>query len=379
MSITDTQEALDLLKQDRTDEAIAVLERQVAYLPAHVVAHVMLARAYEVKKEWGKALEAWENARFLVPNSPIVRKGKQRVVSKLAVEEPSVPVMHPEASSEAAEEGAVPVPAAEPAEASAPLQPQPEAEDVVPDAETAEDAPPIDVEEVDVDEAPVRDETSRGRRETIRLGAGQVAYVKPDSMEIKLSTPVSKDRPAADEASDTEEAESVEADTENDAPEVASEAPAADTTPEEGPSTQVFSWEGLPPEESAEAADEQGVDEPTTGAAAAEEEKADGEAADDEEPVPRGPKTGDLDRLIRDLESARIEPDPDLDDIPPPDLDDDIEDLVSETLARIYTAQGQYREAARIYVKLASQDPDQARQHLEKAAELRERADNEEQ
>ena len=84
---------------------------------------------------------------------------------------------------------------------------------------------------------------------------------------------------------------------------------------------------------------------------------------------------GDLDRLIEELESARIEPRPDVDDVPPPDLEDDIDDLVSETLARIHEAQDQYRNAAQIYVKLASQEPDQAREYLEKAAEMREKAE----
>jgi len=87
---------------------------------------------------------------------------------------------------------------------------------------------------------------------------------------------------------------------------------------------------------------------------------------------------GDLDRLIQDLESARIQPRPDLDDLPTPDLEDDVEDLVSETLARIYAAQSQYREAARIYVKLASQEPANARDHLENAADMRRKAEQKE-
>jgi tetratricopeptide (TPR) repeat protein len=84
---------------------------------------------------------------------------------------------------------------------------------------------------------------------------------------------------------------------------------------------------------------------------------------------------GDLDRLIEDLESARIEPRPDLDDLPAPNLESDVEDLVSETLARIYAAQSQYREAARIYVKLASQEPANARDHLENASDMRKKAE----
>jgi hypothetical protein len=94
-------------------------------------------------------------------------------------------------------------------------------------------------------------------------------------------------------------------------------------------------------------------------------------------------ETGDLDRLIRELESARITPDPtpldeeednasyetDL------ELEYDVEDLVSETLGRIYAAQGRYREASRIYVKLAAQEPNRTREHLERASELRVKSD----
>ncbi len=82
----------------------------------------------------------------------------------------------------------------------------------------------------------------------------------------------------------------------------------------------------------------------------------------------------DLDRLIDELEGARIDPQPDVSDAPAPDLDSDIDDMVSETLARIYISQNQYEEAARVYLRLASQEPDRATEHIEKAAELRDRA-----
>ncbi len=82
----------------------------------------------------------------------------------------------------------------------------------------------------------------------------------------------------------------------------------------------------------------------------------------------------DLDRLIAELASARIEPRPDLDDIPPPELEDDVDDLVSETLALIYAAQQQYEEAARVYEKLALQHPEKATHYHEQAAKMREKA-----
>ena len=94
-------------------------------------------------------------------------------------------------------------------------------------------------------------------------------------------------------------------------------------------------------------------------------------------------ETDDLDHLIDELQSARIEPEPDAEtDAPPPDADetdaertdDEDDDIVSETLARIHEGQGDYEEAARIYATLAEQEPDRADEFQEKAAEMREQA-----
>ena len=79
----------------------------------------------------------------------------------------------------------------------------------------------------------------------------------------------------------------------------------------------------------------------------------------------------DLDRLISELEAARIVPQPDLEDIPAPELEDEIDDVVSETLARIYASQKKYHEAARIYEQLAHQQPQEAAKFLQLAAEMR--------
>ena len=86
------------------------------------------------------------------------------------------------------------------------------------------------------------------------------------------------------------------------------------------------------------------------------------------------PVTDDLDVLIQQLEDApRIRPDPDFSG-PAVAFDEDIaDDMVSETLARIYAAQGQFAEAAAVYEKLAQQRPGEAEALLEKAAELRAR------
>jgi hypothetical protein len=85
----------------------------------------------------------------------------------------------------------------------------------------------------------------------------------------------------------------------------------------------------------------------------------------------------ELDRLITDLESARIVPRPDYETIEKPDLNTGIDDVVSETLARIYEGQKQYDEAARMYDKLAILKPDRADLFTRKAFELRTRANSE--
>jgi hypothetical protein len=89
------------------------------------------------------------------------------------------------------------------------------------------------------------------------------------------------------------------------------------------------------------------------------------------------PHFEDLDRLINELESARIVPRPDIEEMTASELEDDIEDVVSETLARIYASQGQYDEAARIYELLAGQHPEDSDEFLMKASEMRARASDE--
>lgn len=92
----------------------------------------------------------------------------------------------------------------------------------------------------------------------------------------------------------------------------------------------------------------------------------------------------DLDHLIDKLESARIEPDPDAEAEPPPEepappegptSEDDTEEVVSETLARIHEGQGDYEKAAHIYAQLADQEPHRADEFRQKAQEMRRKAD----
>ena len=81
----------------------------------------------------------------------------------------------------------------------------------------------------------------------------------------------------------------------------------------------------------------------------------------------------DLDELIGRLEGARIVPRNDADEIPAPNLEADIDDVASETLATIYLSQSQFTEAARVFERLAEMQPEREEEFLEKAHEARAR------
>ena len=226
MPVPDLPEVLRQLEQGDATEVLLTLEQLADRLPTAVTAHVLLAYGYEATRQWREALEAWQWANFLMPNSPAIQEGLRHAARALhaapgTVLPRALPVLA----------GPLPQPSS-----NAPLAPAPSAP-------------------------------------------------RPD----------------------------------------------------------------LPDEQ------EDGVESSTASAR----------------------DIDDLDRLIGELESARIVPQPDFEAVPPPDLDDEIEDVVSETLARIYAAQQQYDEAARVYELLAAQQPEQAAEHLKKASEMRARAKDE--
>jgi tetratricopeptide (TPR) repeat protein len=82
----------------------------------------------------------------------------------------------------------------------------------------------------------------------------------------------------------------------------------------------------------------------------------------------------DLTKLIEELDSARIVPDPDINLISDADLAVEIEDVVSETLARIYASQNYFDEAGEVYLKLAIQYPDRKSEFIAKADGMKSRA-----
>lgn len=85
-----------------------------------------------------------------------------------------------------------------------------------------------------------------------------------------------------------------------------------------------------------------------------------------------------LNSLIRRLEGARIQPEPEFGGANPADEtaeqdDEEDDEVVSETLARIYAAQKEYRAAVETYQRLAEQHPDRAEEFHRKAQEMKQR------
>lgn len=270
MSLPALEKPLKLLEQKDIDAAIEALEEKVSKLPAHLTAHVLLARAYEAQQHWDRALRSWENAHILMPNSPIVEEGKKRVLRRLD------------------------------------------------DAENGSD------------------------RSAVAAG-----------LDTRLAQ--SETSPTEDDPAERSEGEP-DATEEND--DLAKLRRWAEQEARRGGARPELSDELSPDDSSSPSSDEP----PST-----PEEQI--------EKFEEGSADKDLERLIDDLESAQIEPDPDAEETPPPDPENDTGDVVSETLARIHENQNDYQEAARIYSTLASQDPDRADEFQQKAAEMREKAD----
>jgi tetratricopeptide (TPR) repeat protein len=302
MAVPDLQAAISHLQQKNVDAAITMLEEKIDELPAHLTAHVLLARAYEARGRWEDALQCWENVRFLMPNSPVAKDGKARILRRLgqsgtqtsaSAGRSSAGEVSPNGTAPSGKDEASDAASAEADDPAAPDAP-PTAPDS-PEAPTADDEPEADAEEEDAEEALASSPT------TAAEAVSELEQLRQQAEEKARQGGARPNMSPGSTAPDT-------------------------------------------PEERVE------------------------QLEDDD----------DLDRLIDELESARIEPRPEMDEVPEPDLDSDVDDIVSETLARIHEAQDQYRKAAQIYVKLASQEPDQARAYLQKASEMREQAEAQE-
>jgi|GEM_PF-2111664 len=159
--------------------------------------------------------------------------------------------------------------------------------------------------------------------------------------------------------------------------------PGATATPFFGDDDETADWGDLPPltapilpPETPTAADEPPPEpEPEADWRIVDETPDEPEAAafEDTFEAPAEP-SDDLDDLISRLEQApRIRPDPAFNG-PAVTVDESsVDEMVSETLAKIYAAQHRYVEAAVMYEKLAAREPGQADEMLRRAAELRDR------
>lgn len=275
--VLDLQQAISLLEKGRAEDAARLLEEMVSEMPAYATARVLLARSYEAIGQWNRALNVWRDALHLIPNSPVIRRGLERAISRSASRSAlDVP------RSRAVEEPPI---------LAEPPRIEPEPPEIAEPPRVEEEPPPLE------EEAP---------------------YPEPDlPRQFTYSETDAPDEPEPYEAEEHADHFHVPESEEH--------------------------WTHIP----------------------AEGEKWGGAEE---------PQFEDLDRLITELESARIVPRPDMDTLPAPDLEDDIEDVVSETLARIYASQGQYDEAARVYELLAGQQPEKAGEFMKKASEMRARA-----
>ncbi|MFT4604452.1 MAG: lipopolysaccharide export system ATP-binding protein [Rhodothermales bacterium] len=71
MPITEIEMAMERFKEGDPQGAIPVLEQAVKMVPSYVLAHVMLAQAYEATQQEDLAVHSWQRAHSLIPNSPV--------------------------------------------------------------------------------------------------------------------------------------------------------------------------------------------------------------------------------------------------------------------------------------------------------------------
>ena len=72
MAHTEIEQALEHFKAGKPGDAIPLLEDLAQLVPTYVMAHVLLAQAYESVQEEQKAVRAWRKAYQMIPNSPLL-------------------------------------------------------------------------------------------------------------------------------------------------------------------------------------------------------------------------------------------------------------------------------------------------------------------
>jgi len=315
MNKLDIPGLISLLQSGKTNDALEIATQLVREMPMLVTAHVVRARALESQEEFDEALSAWRHALDLVPNSPVVRKGLRRTATKLM----NASRRAPAADEMREDRGTGGARAADRESSSSDLSVE-----TVLTAESTETGPPA-FEDLTVDRPPGRE------RPVPPSGKDDVpGFQSFDSMfDVE---PEFEQRLAEDYR------RQAQADPDEDGTRVRS----SDFAEAAGPSfvdTAGPMFGDAPPEFVL--------------------------GHDDEE-------EDDLDELIAELEDARITPSDRA--FPQPDLESRIEDVASETLARIYAEQKQFEEAARVYARLADISPDNRQRFLERASEMKDLA-----
>ena len=377
------QVAAERLASGQPADAATALARLVAEAPTYAAAHVLLAVALEASGQPAEALAAWHRAAFLVPQSPLVIRERSRL---LAASGPGI--LSPEA----------PPPGGDVEDAR--LEAPQDVDDAWEEAEApgAEDPPPDAFDPEPYATGPTADEASDDipSLETLPLDDLAVSVPLADEEDGDLD-PEGFDFSGFDLGDD--DADWLTAHGGDTAPQ--------DAFPEPGEivSPAVADWSDIlddaavtimPPEATEPTPDlaSEPDPEPATWAVFEDEPLAADPFADetlateafgteppvadpfaDETPAARTPSVADeLDSLIASLEQApRIRPDPTFSGPELRSADVDVDEMASETLARIYAAQHQYAEAALVYETLAAREPERAEAMLAQAAAMRQR------
>ncbi|MEO0558671.1 MAG: tetratricopeptide repeat protein [Bacteroidota bacterium] len=332
------QTAARLLAAGRSAEAADQLQKLVDEAPTYAAAHVLLASALDASGRPADALEVWRRAAFLVPQSPLVHRERQRLVK---ASHSAAPTPEPET---------VPVDTWDDKDA---------APDVVP---TVEEEPPTETDSPDLGLAPEPPPEADG-------SSPEAAPTEPDEIPQEPVDAPPESTPRADEP-----LEMPLLPPEGDASAMPSPSPAEDDLDDDG--WAILEDDLAPPTAEAPLAIPLLPPEPeSTTPAAAQLEPEPKIDLEPEATTPDSSIADDLDALITQLDAApRIKPDPTFSGPKVTFDESSMDDMVSETLAKIYAAQHQYVEAAVVYEKLAEREPDHADAHLERAAELRDKA-----
>ena len=374
------QTAAHLLAAGRAAEAAERLQTLVDEAPTYAAAHVLLASALDATGRQREALEIWRRAAFLVPHSPLVHRERQRLADALATQPPpdAIPVdawddETPQPPVDAPDD-AVHVPVdelatpevdttsdlASSAEAPKPRAAEPhleetnvlEPEEIAPEPEASEPEDP-EYGELEADEPALE-------REPLEDELLEMPLLPPEGATSPPPTPSFPDLDLEDDGWTI-----LEDDVSSSEP----EAPVS--TPLLPPEPRPIPTPAAPPEEPEARDPEPAPIEPDPVEATPEPPPAPSEPA----PEPDSSIADELDDLIHQLDAApRIKPDPTFSG-PKVTFDEtSVDDMASETLAKIYAAQHQYVQAAVVYEKLAAREPDQADTLLERAAEMRDKA-----